>query len=30
MNYQILNFKLINSKNSTLSVHQKDVNCPFE
>ncbi|EOI9404419.1 WxcM-like domain-containing protein, partial [Campylobacter jejuni] len=26
MNYQILNFKLINSKNSTLSVHQKDVN----
>ncbi|EBI2465891.1 WxcM-like domain-containing protein, partial [Campylobacter jejuni] len=25
MNYQILNFKLINSKNSTLSVHQKDV-----
>ncbi|EAH5979803.1 WxcM-like domain-containing protein, partial [Campylobacter jejuni] len=23
MNYQILNFKLINSKNSTLSVHQK-------
>ncbi|EAH8327011.1 WxcM-like domain-containing protein, partial [Campylobacter jejuni] len=22
MNYQILNFKLINSKNSTLSVHQ--------
>ncbi|EAL5470440.1 WxcM-like domain-containing protein, partial [Campylobacter jejuni] len=21
MNYQILNFKLINSKNSTLSVH---------
>lgn len=30
LNYQILNFKLINSKNSTLSVHQKDVNCPFE
>ncbi|EGH7613504.1 WxcM-like domain-containing protein, partial [Campylobacter jejuni] len=30
MNYTILKFKTINSKNSILNVHQKDVNCPFE